>query len=497
MRHGRDVAIVETHVARPLPAQLNESDAILWHIERDPALRTTVVAVALLDRAPDASRLRARLLEATELVPRLRQRIVDAPLHIGPPRWVDDDRFDLDYHLRRISAPSPGDLRAVLDLAAPMVMAAFDKDRPLWEFTLVEGMQGGGAAFIQKFHHAFVDGVGGVALARLLLDETADPTAPTERARPVARGTGAGGTPRSRGGPSQIVQALQHQARGAAVASWRIGRIAPGLSVRLLRHPVGAVESSARTLRSIGKLVAPVTDPLSPVMRERGLGRRLDAFELPMERFETAAHAAGCTVNDAFLAAVAGGMRRYHERHGDVPSRLRVTMPINLRCDDDDPGGNRFAPARFAIPITTEDPVASMRALGRVAREWRDEPAVHLNELIAGSLNRLPVAMTTAIFGSLLKAIDIVATNVPGVRERAYLAGAEVLREYAFAPPSGAACSVALLSHGHQCCIGITVDTVAVPDPEVLTECLRAGFDEVVAVGTVTPPSTRTPEGRP
>jgi diacylglycerol O-acyltransferase / wax synthase len=459
---------------------LNESDAILWHIERDPALRTTVVAIAVLDRAPDLGRLRARLLEATELVPRLRQRVVETPLHLGPPRWVDDDRFDLEYHLRRVSAPAPGDLRAVLDLARPIAMAAFDHARPLWEFTVVEGMADDGAALIQKLHHSFVDGVGGVALARMLLDES--PDAPLSVVTPSPAG-GSGDHATGPHGFGIAVRTLSEQARGLAGVSWRLGWSIPRLSRSAVEHPQRAAKSVGRTLRSVGRLLAPADQPLSPVMRERSLGRRLEAFDLPLERLRAAADAADGTLNDAFLAAVTGGMRRYHERHGDVPERLRVTMPINRRHGDDELGNNRFTPARFAVPIATADPVARMHELGDLARRWRAEPALPFTEVIAGALNRLPTGATTSIFGAMLKAIDFVATNIPGIPERTYLAGAEVVREFAFAPPSGSACSVALLSHHDRCCIGITIDTAAVPDPEVLAECIRSGFDEVTAVG--------------
>jgi diacylglycerol O-acyltransferase / wax synthase len=151
--------------------KLNESDSTLWSIERDPGLRTTIVAIALLDRAPDWPRLRNTLLSVSEDVPRLRQKVVEPPLRMGAPRWVEDPHFDVDFHLRRVEAPQPADFRTVLDLAGPIAMDAFDKDRPLWEFTLVEGLEGGRAAFIQKVHHSFTDGVGGMQMARLFLDE--------------------------------------------------------------------------------------------------------------------------------------------------------------------------------------------------------------------------------------------------------------------------------------------------------------------------------------
>ncbi|MEP7113666.1 MAG: wax ester/triacylglycerol synthase domain-containing protein, partial [Ilumatobacteraceae bacterium] len=148
-------------------SHLNASDALLWSMEKDPCLRSTIVAVSLLDRSPDWKRLHLRIAEACELIPRLRQHVVATPLRIGPPQWQLDEFFDIDFHLRRTIAPEVGDLRSVLDIAGLMAMSAFDKDRPLWEFTLVEGLTGGRAAFIQKVHHSITDGVGGVKLGQL------------------------------------------------------------------------------------------------------------------------------------------------------------------------------------------------------------------------------------------------------------------------------------------------------------------------------------------
>jgi diacylglycerol O-acyltransferase / wax synthase len=151
-----------------------------------------------------------------------------------------------------------------------------------------------------------------------------------------------------------------------------------------------------------------------------------------------------------------------------------------LRRANDPDGSNRFTPARFALPIDEPDGPQRMRIIGALAKSWQHEPALARSGSIASVLNWLPVVAITSIFGSLLKAIDFVATNVPGLDHRTYLAGAEVLRQYAFAPTAGSAMSVSLLSHRDQCCIGINTDTAAVPDGDVLVECLRAGFDEVV-----------------
>ena len=363
----------------------------------------------------------------------------------------------------------------MLDIAGLMAMTAFDKDRPLWEFTLVEGMEHGRAAFIQKVHHSVTDGVGGVKLARLLLDDKRNP----------ARGAPATTVPLPlhANGLASLAESLIGDVRTAATASMHGAQALPGLAARAVVNPGQGIAMAGRQVRSIGRLLAPVTSPLSPIMTERGLSRRLDSFDVALDPMLAAAHAADSSLNDAFLAGVAGGMRRYHDRHDSPVGALRVTMPINIRRPGDPPGSNRFTPARFTLPISMVDAGDRMRQLGQLARRWRKEPSLSLTDVIAGVLNRLPPVAATSILGSMLKAIDFVATNVPGLQRRAYLAGAEVVRQYAFAPPSGSAFSVALMSHVDTCCIGINIDTAAVPDPDVLTACLREGFEEVLAIG--------------
>lgn len=455
--------------------RMNQSDTTMWRIERDPCLRTTIVGLAILSKAPDWKRLRARIEEVSYEIPRLRQRVVEPPLGLGTPRWVDDEQFDLDYHLRHVVAPPPGDLQAVLDIANPIEMAAFDKDRPLWEFTLVDGLADGRAALIQKFHHSFSDGVGAIRLARMAFDEHAD-----EQHAPAPRTMARTQRP---SGLGLALDTMAGQASGVAHLAARTANAMPSAVERAMLHPMRVAETLLGTGRSIAKLVWPARTPLSPVMRDRGTSRRLAALELSLADLKAAGHAAGGTTNDAYLAAVTGGMRRYHQRHGVDVERLRVTMPINLRRDDDPVGNNRFVPARFALPIDVEDPKERMHDLGELARSWRREPGLKFTDVVAGVLNAMPPAATAFAMGSMLKAIDFVATNVPGLDRPAHIAGATVEQIFAFAPPSGAAFSVGLLSHMDRCTLGMVIDTTAVPDPEVLVECMAEGFEEVVAVG--------------
>ena len=150
---------------------MTESDAFSWYMEKDPALRSTVVAVAWLDRAPPWEELGRRLEAATRLAPSFRRRPLEPPGRLAAPRWAADGDFDLHWHLRRAAAPEPRTRETVLEMARLAATTGFDRTRPLWEFTLVEGLEGGEAALVMKFHHSLTDGVGGVRLAYLLVDD--------------------------------------------------------------------------------------------------------------------------------------------------------------------------------------------------------------------------------------------------------------------------------------------------------------------------------------
>ena len=447
----------ETSTAQPL----SSAEAVLWTIERDPTLRSTIVVVALLAEPPDLARLRDRLGSATHVFPRLRQRV--QPRLAGVPRWVDVGHMDLEHHVREVRLPAPGTLADLFDLAGAQAGEAFDPARPLWLMTVVDGLEDGRAAVVMKIHHAMTDGVGGVQLLPAFMDPG---PWPTENGAPGSDGDEEPVTPRMGSRAGLHLLGTVGSALGEAVAD-----------------PLSAANSAPRALRSIGKLLAPATRSLSPVTSSRGLDRHLGTLDVPIEDLARAGRSVGGTLNDAFLAAVVGGLRRYHERHGFEVEALRVTMPISTRRREDARGGNRFTPARFALPTAIEDPAERMRVMGEIARAWRREPAIGLTNVLAGVLSHLPGQVTTSIFGSMLKGIDFVATNVPGIHERSWLAGAEVLRLYGFGPTSGAAVSVALLSHLDTCGIGINSDTSAIPDPEVLTTCLAESFEEVVAVG--------------
>jgi WS/DGAT/MGAT family acyltransferase len=460
--------------------RMGDSDALLWNNERDPMLRSTIVSLMLLDRAPDPARLDRAIDRSLARIPRLRHRVALDPLRAAPPRWEADPHFDLDYHVRRVAVAGSGSLRDLLDLSEPIGMQAFDKDRPLWELYRVSGLEGGRTAILIKLHHAISDGVGLVRMTSSLVERSRDPDPERERRQPSLLDEDP--TP-SLGPFAETLQALRYRAGvnvdWTARAAGTLSRGARGL----LRDPAGTLRSAARISTSIGKALSPVSEPMSPLMRGRSLAVHYDVLELSLEELKRPAKVVGGTLNDAFVAAVTGGLRLYHEHHGHPVPELRMTMPVNLReGESGDRAGNQFAPARFAVAVDVADPAERMRRIGRAVRTERSEPALPLTETIAGVVARLPQALSVNLFGSMLKAIDFVTSNVPGPPFPVYASGARVERMFGFGPLSGAAANVTLFSYDGSVNITINTDRAAVPDAGFLAECIAKGAGEVLSL---------------
>jgi len=449
---------------------MRESDAFSWYMESDPALRATIVAVAWLDRSPDWDTLVDRLDRATRLIPIFRRRPVEPPVRLATPRWELDPDFDLSWHLRRVASPPPHTPVTVLEMARLAAMTRFDTAHPLWEFTLVEGLTDGAAAVVMKLHHSLTDGIGGMQLLLSLFDT--DRRSPAQGTLPEVPSEPAHGTPELvmaslLHGGRKILGVARHQATIALPSAWRTGR-----------HPLRSSVSALETIRSVGRTVAPVSRTLSPVMQGRSLKRRLGMLEVELDDLKKASSAAGGSVNDGFMAAVTGGFRRYHEHHGQPVEELRVTLPISIRTAEDPAAGNRITLERFTVPVSLADPVARIRAIGERCRSARDERSIPHSNTIAGALNLLPPGAV----GSMLKHVDFLASNVPGLDFPLYLAGARMTRYVPFGPTLGAAANITLLSYDHKCGVGVTVDAAAVPDVEVFMDCLVEGFGEVLAL---------------
>ena len=458
--------------------RMSDADALMWHMEKDPLLRSTITVLWLLDRAPDPGRLHRKIDRATRMIPRLRQRVVSNPYSIAPPRWETDPHFDLGFHLRHISAPGDGSVRTVLDLMRPIAMQGFDRARPLWELSVIDGMHDGKAAMVMKLHHSLSDGVGLVRMTTQLVElapewdgSDAEPLPPLPTAQVMGQW-------------ERFFDAVAHERRRQLGRAWRLTTGIAGLARSLTRHPLRVMRDAGDLATSVGRLLQPATDPCSPIMRGRSLSVRFDLLTLPLDAMRTTAKRAGGKLNDAFVAGVAGGLYRYHHRHGFPVDALRMSMPINLR-DGEASGraGNQFAPARFLVPLDIKDPLARMSAIRDLVGQQRGEPALRLVDELTGILNRLPLAMSTAMFGGMLKGVDFVTSNVPGPSFPVYLAGARIEQLIGYGPLAGAGANITLFSYCGELNLGVNTDPAAVRDPDTFVDCLRQGFAELLGCG--------------
>jgi diacylglycerol O-acyltransferase / wax synthase len=450
---------------------MRNSDAFTWAMESDPRLRSTVVTVVVLDRSPDWEEARNRFDLISRRVPMLRQRVVPSPPP-APPRWEDAPDFDLGFHMRRVTATAPGTFDTVLEMARVAAMEDFDRARPLWENTLIDGVENDGAAMILKFHHALTDGVGGIQIGMILFDlsevpEKHGPVAELPEVPPPAWLSGYRDTAR-------------YDARLVGNALMGTLKSAPKLISNGIRRPVPTISSAAEMAASVYRTVRPVNRTGSPLMKKRSLVRRLGVLEVPFPELRAAAHRSGGALNDAFVAGVAGGLRRYHEKRGVAVGDLHLTMPMSLREEGDEMGGNRITVMRFDVPVGVADPAQRIREIHERTSRVRHEKSLPYTQWIAGALNMMP----RWYIGSILRHVDFLCSDVPGIPVPVFLGGARVLTQYAFGPTIGAAVNVTLLTYVDTCAIGIDVDTAAIPDYDVFSESLLAGFDEVLALAS-------------
>lgn len=448
---------------------LSQNDTIMWMVEADPLLRSTIMGVVVLDGAPDWCRLQQRMDRVTHQVPALREKVVPVPLHPTTLQWVHDHDFDLDYHLRRIRLPELSTQQDLLDWARTQAMSGFDSARPLWEFTLVEGLPENRAALVMKAHHVVTDGIGAVQLAAHLYDF--EPEAPAhEPVQPTAA--------RRTSSLDMLREVVAHDVGGVVdFARHQLGSVVPNL-LDAVRHPQRAASEIVETARSVGRLVAPTTTPKSQVMVGRMLASNFRTLEVPMSDLRAASKVAGGRLNDGFLAGITAGLHRYHAQHGHDVHELRVAMPISQREAGHHEGGNHVSVMRFVVPVDSPSPEHRIVAMHDVVETVRAERSLDHTETIAGFLNLMP----KGVIGAMLKGVDFLASNVPGVPVPMWLVGQKVERFYPFGPTAGSAVNVTLMSYDGTCCIGINTDNAAVPDPDLFVRCLHDGFAEVCAI---------------
>jgi WS/DGAT/MGAT family acyltransferase len=456
-----------------LPSRMTATDALFWYAESAlPIFRPIIAGLYILDRPPDRRRFEQCLHSALQLVPRLRQRVVETPWHLGMPEWAEDPHFDPAYHVRHVSLPPPGSQRALLDFVAALFATPLDRERPLWEAYWIDGLADRRSAYFFKLHHSLVDGVGAVALFNAL-------TLPSRRA-PIPRcdapARAATAAPR---GAAQL--AALTMAQGAAAAEL-VGQAAR-LPSRLIAHPSESLAALRATAQGVRGMLADlgrdsVRDPLAG--DSTGLSRRFDVMRIPLERLRAVKEPLGVTINDVVLTMLAGALGSYHRERRVRVAALNCMVPMNLRAADEREAlGNRVGTFVVRLPLTESRPARRLALIAHQTRRAKTDRRGAAAPLLLNAAVLLPGFALRWMAKQSLGKVNVACTNVPGVRERRYMAGALVEAVYPFASVvEGTPLVMALLSYAGTMHVGIDTDPEAIPDPRrlhtLLTEQLRA-----------------------
>ncbi|MDQ4130883.1 MAG: wax ester/triacylglycerol synthase family O-acyltransferase [Actinomycetota bacterium] len=405
------------------------------------------------------------------LVPRFRQKLAFPPLKLANPTWIDDEQFDISYHVRHATLPSPGRIDQLLDYVERLVSRPLDRDHPLWELYVIEGLEEGRVAYFAKTHHAMIDGITGIDIATLLLDfhEQVGAIPPPKPWVPSPR-------------PSDLLlawSAVQEQlltARGVLEGAQRFVRAPGRVAGRGLR--VG------RGLLSVAAGIAPGPD--SPLNRPIGTSRRFAVQRLPLADVKAVKETSGTTVNDVVLAIVGDATGRFLRERGDETRglELKVMVPVSMRSDDERlVFGNRVSSLFVRLPVYEMDPVDRLMRVHADMRHVKESGhAVGADFLISLSAYAPPTLIALAArLASRTRLHNFVVTNVPGPQATLYSLGMRLLGAFPLLPlVQNHSYAVGVTSLDGWLNFGFTADADTFPDLENVTGALADALGELV-----------------
>jgi WS/DGAT/MGAT family acyltransferase len=408
------------------------------------------------------------------LVPPFRRRIVEVPFRLNHPIWVEDPDFDLDYHIRRIGAPSPGGHQELAELAAQIASTPLDRNRPLWELYVVEGLEDGHIGVVTKMHHCAIDGVSGAELMVNLfdLDPNGREVEPPEvrEAEPI---------------PSDL------QMVGHAVASRvrRQAQILPLLGATA--RTVGTLVSRRRDPEATVGAV-PLTAPPTPWNRAITPHRRMSFTRVSLDDVKKVKNHVGCTVNDVILGLMGGTLRRYLEHHDALPDTPLVAVcPVSVRSEDERGEMNNKVSAMFtSLATDVDDPIERLRTIHEVTKGAKeDHNVIGANLLQDWAEHAAPTtfALAARLYSSMNLSDrhrpihNVVISNVPGPPFPLYYAGAKALYTLPMGPVmEGAGLNITVLSYIDNVDIGFMVCRELVPDVWKLADLVDDAMAELL-----------------
>jgi diacylglycerol O-acyltransferase / wax synthase len=437
----------------------------------------TVGAALVFDGGPGlehgavVERLRSRL----HLIPRYRQRLAEGvPGGLTQPVWVDDTDFDLEWHVRQATLPSPGGDAELAAFVGRELSRKLDRSRPLWELHVVDGLAGGRVALVPRMHHALVDGAAAIDVGTVLLDPTEEPVtmdAPEEwQPQPYDR--------------------RRHLARLAATPFARAQRLMMDTATRALEtSPRSAADDMRRATELVAELarvrpqapMTPLNEPISP-------NRRFATVRGDLAGLKVAGKSVGGTVNDALLAVVAGMLRRYLAGT-DVDGDPVALVPVNIRREDERGElGNRISTVFVDLPVSVEDPRERLRRLSETMDELKESAAVRAGAMIVGASGWAPPAISSLMVRAMggVRACNLVVSNVPGPQVPFYLGGSRLREIFPAVPlnPANQGLSVGIVSYDGGVFFGLLADRELDPPVEDAAAMLEASLAELMEISS-------------
>jgi WS/DGAT/MGAT family acyltransferase len=484
-----------------VPDRLSLLDASFLYLE-EPTTAMHVGSMAIFEPPPDGfdyDRLVTLVSARIAYVPRYRQRVRVVPGRLANPVWVDDEDFDVTYHVRRSALPRPGTQEQLVELVARVQSRALDRSRPLWEVYLVEGLEDGRFAIVTKSHQALVDGVNAVDISQVILDDSPEtPEVPTDTWKPSKEPSDlelvAGALADVVRSPSEVMDSV----RGGLVD---------------VRATAGRVLGQLGHLASTAARTAARPAPTSPLNAEIGEQRRyaVAATSLEDHRAVRARHSrrgSELSVNDVVLATVAGALRTWLLTRGEpvVPATVvRALVPVSVHDPDDTAStsgptsddlasrrrggsghrtGNQVAAFVVDLPVGEPNPAVrlhqiaySMRSHAEAGRAVGAQALVGIAGFAPPTLHSLGARVASAVSRRLF---NLVVTNVPGPQHPLYAGAARMLESYPVMPlAKGQAVSIGLTSYDGGVYYGVNGDRDAMPDVDVLAGCLVDSLTEL------------------
>lgn len=437
-----------------------------WH------MHVSAVLIADPATAPDGfsvERLKERIVERLHLAPQFRWRLVEVPFGVDRPVFIEDPDFDIDLHVRRIGVPPPGGPEQLGNLIGDLVSVKLDRRKPLWEFWVIEGLEGDRVAVLAKVHHSIVDGISGSELASVLFDLSPEGTeVPPEEG------------PRALEAVPNPFELFFHGLANSFGTPWKLMRFA-GQTVRQGLSFLGFT-------RDGGPPPIPFQAPRTSFNAELTPHRRFAYTSVPLHEVKRIRRVFDVKLNDVVLALCAGSLRRYLEAGDELPaSPLIAQVPVSLRTDDDHEVGTKVGAMFASLATDVADPVLRLLAIHESTTGAKEMQRALAADKIMGITETAPPALISLAARMYTAAqldrrtppiMNLIISNVPGPPFPLYVAGAEIQALYPMGPLLyGTGVNVTVFSYRDSIDFGFMVCREVVTDPWSLAH----GIDEALA----------------